>query len=551
MNRKGAVTIITIILAVMLTIAIASGMYFWFTKIQSSSQQNTQQYSEELLTDIITELKVVEAPVYNTLAEGRSCIPASLTFYVQNTGTRKVELDKAQSDLRIWNFNKDTICFSTLDGACTSTEVRLYAIAEQGPAAEINYTTDGESWSAKQALTVDVANDMEKLYEDIFIGSDAGKIFKTCNNEEWGSEKVDLLDFGISLKNFQNTLYAGGANDSSEPYGHVYKRFNSSEWSSVYSTGEKIVKSLEVFNNKLYAGTHGDSGGKIFESSDGSSWSEKNSSITNVSAMYTNNSHIYVGARNGNIYRSSDGQNFALMQSLNEEEVVAFEYFNDLLIVIASNASNSSIYTSGDGQTWTLRSSFSPYYTTYDLEVFGNQLYAGGMNGTIFNSSTGTETWTNLANLSVAANIRALQNHTKCTNYKANCTRGCDSEIVPGETRLMEIKLSDTDCDITSFGTSTEYNFKINFRSEAQLIDRFGKSLIDSSTTGSLCEYTYPICHGSCSGTNNCMYLPEGCVCMPQLQCNEVDPLLMDCSVGSCPSGSCQSIGGGICGCVE
>jgi len=124
--NKGIVPIISILLMIMLTIAISSGLYFWFAKIQSSSQSNTEQYSEELLGSMITTLDVVDKPTYNTLAEEIECISSTLVFHLQNTGAQKINMDKSNIYLRIWDDNDKTICYTLIDNGCDDSRNRLF-----------------------------------------------------------------------------------------------------------------------------------------------------------------------------------------------------------------------------------------------------------------------------------------------------------------------------------------------------------------------------------------------------------------------------------------
>jgi flagellin-like protein len=91
-SRKGITPIISVILLLMMTIAIAGLAYSWLQKMQGSIAASTENRTEELVGGLKIELKV-DGYYFN-------CTTGSnlTTFYVRNAGTRKATNAKIYVD---------------------------------------------------------------------------------------------------------------------------------------------------------------------------------------------------------------------------------------------------------------------------------------------------------------------------------------------------------------------------------------------------------------------------------------------------------------------
>lgn len=177
-------------------------------------------------------------------------------------------------------------------------------------------------------------------------------------------------------------------------WGLVGGELPSTDWFQIaYDSDETDILSLAQFSSKLYAGSN--TGGKIYESTDGTTWTlAYDSPETRINKLHVFGSNIYAATGpSGLIYKSSDGSTWTLAYDGPDTDILALETFGSNLY---HGGDSGVIRTSTDGTTWTLAyDAGSQADTIYDLEVFSGQLYAasGDTLGLIFRSSDGT-TWT-------------------------------------------------------------------------------------------------------------------------------------------------------------
>jgi archaellum component FlaG (FlaF/FlaG flagellin family) len=541
-NKKGVNTIVSVLLLIMITFVVASTMYFWVTRIQVESQETTTQYQEKTLGNVITEAKIIGDPEYNTLAEDNSCLPATLTFTLQNTGAKKIPITN-NSEILVSDGN-GPICLNTFAGTCESSEDRLYIGVNNGASnANISYSTDGSTWVQGDpnigtlSLWESITYDEKIYYGSTYTGDPSefkgGQTLKSCDFSNWIADNSFVWSYITNdLVVFNGKLYA--ATGSIAQTGRVYVKHNNATWEEVWDSLDKEVYSLTVFDDYLYAGTTDN----ITRSSDGIVWTDVNDTLGNATALHARDGELYVGFNGGEIWRSSDGLLFENTTTPNSyNQIDTFEVFDSEIYAAASNYTNASILKLS-GPNWVVVNN-TQADNIYDFAVFNNKLYAavsGEDNAGVISSSDGT-TWTYAY---VGENVTTISNYTYCSNEKVSCLQGCGSDLVPGETRVMELQLSNTNCDMTQFGTSTEYKFRINFGSSASVASRFGKELI-SSSSNSRCEYTYPFCNGVCDG-GSCIAAPLGqmCMCVPSELCQDIDTHQFACSTGTgCGELSC------------
>jgi hypothetical protein len=556
MNKKAITPIISILLMVMLTVAIGSGFYFWYSDVQSSSQQTAQYYNQELLDNMIAETDIVDTPAYNTLAEDQYCIEGTLVFHLQNTGANSIEIDKSKAYIRLWDSNDETICSGIIDGSTISSEYRIYAAASNASVTEnvsIYYTTDGTTWTEvldqagiTEVYDMKVIND--KIYYVGYLEAADPITYRSCDGTNFigdGSKDLSAATHTIEYFNVSSEFYIGDAE------GNISSR-NYTSWSTRNVTADGAIKGLEVFNGQLYAGTDGV--GKIFNTTDGVTWSLIDETMDGVTSMFAYGSYIYVGTDTGDIYRSADGDTWTGVSDTDEADIRAIDTYRDLLFASSYNVSGGSILSSSDGSSWTLNTTFNEKYI-YDLAVMNDYLYAstGNNSGTQYGIIYRTNdfvTWTSV--LVTKTDIDALTNYTKTTK-NVDCLLGCNETIVPGATKYMEYQLTNTGCDISSYGKNTKFRFKISFGTEAHVDGTFTKNLIDTSSTETPCTFTYPMCNGYCNDGDDPL-MPRGCLsdgvggcmCVDTPPCDGIPTNLFECSIGTgkagCEVGSCVNV---------
>jgi hypothetical protein len=101
------------------------------------------------------------------------------------------------------------------------------------------------------------------------------------------------------------------------------------------------------YGSNLFVGIYS---GQIYSSSDGITWTQRATGLTNTRFVKFLNNKFYVGSQNA-IHSSSDGITWTQVYSLLSIEARDMDYANNKFIAACSNA---RILTSSDGITWTL-----------------------------------------------------------------------------------------------------------------------------------------------------------------------------------------------------
>lgn len=119
LSKKSATLIVTTILLVSILLFIAGGFYYWYMKIQREGAGAVGSYQESLLKDVITEIEVRDGfTTYNSSSK-------TLTFYIRNTGGRKIPISKStQTPTTRWmlyDSEKKPICSTDWSGICLTT----------------------------------------------------------------------------------------------------------------------------------------------------------------------------------------------------------------------------------------------------------------------------------------------------------------------------------------------------------------------------------------------------------------------------------------------
>jgi hypothetical protein len=564
LNKKGVNAIISTLLIIVMVLAISSSMYFWLAKMQVESQEVATQYQEETLSNVITEVKIVDDATYNTLAEGKLCLPATLTMMLQNTGANNLKINN-NSEILVSNSN-GPICLSKFDGSCIESEDQIYIGTDNTPKnSNISYSSDGITWTIADEnvgswkLLSGVEFDEKLYFGGYYLSPEAlkgARLFKSCDATDWLMDASFPLKTQITtIKTFNGKLYLGtSVSTLAESNGSVHKLEDNSTWSNVYGSGDLEIRALEVFNNQLYAGVAFEE--NLTRTSDGTTWTVANGTLGNITALFADGSYLYAGLDGGQIWRSTDGSDFggAAVSSTGDDAILSFEKLGSDIYASTNKSGSASIFHSPDGITWIEVYSAegnSDNDTINDLAVLNGYIYAtlsdtDGGGGGVIRSQDGSS-WAEVYT-DDQLGVLTITNYTRCSKSNVECLQGCNTKMVPGETRTLELKLSDTDCDMSSYGTSTDYSFRINFGSSASVSGRFGKEVIDSSTSNSVCSYTYPFCNGDCTNEEGGLCVnsqfTQSCICIAIDACEAIPTDEIDCSEGDgfC-DGSCSFTG--------
>ena len=373
LNKKAITNIISLLLTILIVLAIASTMYFWFAKLQPESQQIGTQYQDKTLGNVITEVIIVDDAVYNTLAEGKQCLPATITLTIQNTGAKNLKIN---NDSTILVSDGDgPICLSKFDGACTDSEDRLYAATDNGGSnANVSYSTDGTTWSVADTnvgswkLISSIEFNDELYFGGYFVAApaDGAQVYKSCDSANWQTSGTFTSAYDVyDLEVFNGELYAatGSGTSLAITNGSVHKLYSNLTWKAVHESGDLEARALEVFESQLYAGIAFEE--NLTRTSDGTTWTVANGTLGNVTALFADGSYLYAGLDGGQIWRSTDGADFGInpVVSTGDDAVLAFEKLGSNVYAATNKSGAASIFQSSNGADWT---------EVYKTEVAGN-----------------------------------------------------------------------------------------------------------------------------------------------------------------------------------
>ena len=529
--KKGMTGIINILIIILITFAIASAMYLWFARIQTESQEIGTQYHEQTLSSIITEVKIVDEPIYNTLADDLQCIPTSIKMLIQNSGAKKVKIANS-TEIMISDSNDNVVCLSTFKGTCITEESGIFATIQNSDGnSSIIHSIDGVSWTARDSKVGASEISASAEYNDsiyfggtsvlIDISSVGAGIFKSCNFNSWSLDNdIPNARKITDLIEFKSNLYASTTSDAGEGDGKVFRRESNQTWTEVYDSEQDDITDMEIFNNQLYVSTM--NGGRLIRTDDGDNWTVSSNYFGNITAIKVYNDKLYVGFNGGEIWATADGENFgSRILSTGDDAVISFGLFvNDTFFAGTNKTGGASIWRydpnlGGWVGGWGKKST-NNNDSVSGFAVFNNKLFATvySENGGVILSSIDGTSWQQ-AYEAEGKGFSSIINYSYCSNNRVECIQGCGTDMVAGETRLIELQLSDTNCDLAKYGTGSEYSFRINFGSEASVSGRFDKGLVETSNENSLCEYTYPFCNGACSSGGDCaITYGHECECM-------------------------------------
>lgn len=87
-GNKGITPIISVILLLMMTVAIAGASFFWIYRVQNQMQGGTESYQSTLMTQMASAINVVGVDCKTNSSSYSPCL--NITILFQNTGNTKV-----------------------------------------------------------------------------------------------------------------------------------------------------------------------------------------------------------------------------------------------------------------------------------------------------------------------------------------------------------------------------------------------------------------------------------------------------------------------------
>ncbi|MCX5789569.1 MAG: right-handed parallel beta-helix repeat-containing protein, partial [Elusimicrobia bacterium] len=185
---------------------------------------------------------------------------------------------------------------------------RLYA-GDSSAKGRVYVSTDGNSWTMTQGGTVPVqtggVQSLAAFNGRLYAGDTSGKIYVSVDGSTWTAVN-NGTPVGTSIGSlavFNNKLYAA---DSA--IGKLYSSPDGGVWTQLLVAGVSPagMQALASFNGKLYAS---DSGGRVYVSTEGSTWLQINSGYpvsaggSGISGLIPFSGMLYAGDNSGRVYQ--------------------------------------------------------------------------------------------------------------------------------------------------------------------------------------------------------------------------------------------------------
>jgi len=213
----------------------------------------------------------------------------------------------------------------------------------------------GAAWSvAKDFSLTDSATSFAVFNDELYV---------TLQNDDVANSYIYKTSDGVNfteVKNWNGGGVTGGLTVfKGEMYVYydntIYQTSNGSSYSLVYTASDNISV-MTVFNNYIYAGAS--TGGKLFRSLAGSSWSVVNtflvSDLEEIMSLAVYDGSLFVGGEKGKIFASSSGTSFSLDHDFGSGlKVMALNSFDKKLWTVISSGVGATTYYRNDLGAWT------------------------------------------------------------------------------------------------------------------------------------------------------------------------------------------------------
>lgn len=248
-----------------------------------------------------------------------------------------------------------------------------------GGTARIAYSlNDGQTWAELTTPDpLDTFNGVGFAEGTFVLASTNGRIATSTDAVNWTYSAISP-----ALTNFADAgagpggIYLGGSAGAIFRWtGGVGTRLDTN---TSFASGNLIFNDTAIFNGKLYLGT---SVGTLYESANGTSYTERPTSTTNsLNSLTVHNGELFAAGGFGTIVSSTDGVSWQTRISNNA--ALTTNAFNKIASVngqLIAVAGGGVIVTSPDGVTWTRRT--SPSTATLRTVAHGGGYYLIGMDG--------------------------------------------------------------------------------------------------------------------------------------------------------------------------
>lgn len=346
----------------------------------------------------------------------------STTGYL--TGNTNAKLFKTTDAGLTWTPNTN-IPSNTYNGIYAKDENNIYTVTSLN---KLIYTNDaGVTWNT-QTLPGNSATLTSIVFKDVNTGYVSGNgnyfAYTTNGGTTWTQSNSS------STVGQQDLSYSGGILYMAGDYQYIYKSSNNGvNWTPVYFRDNSnpnqppysIVYSISVNGSDI--AVVGINGSVTISNDGGSSWRNKNYSVTNdYSELYSSifvqpSGSIYIGPNGGGkiLYSSNGGSNWTTLNSVNTGAVYGIQFLNANTGFVCGSLGHMSKTING-GNTWTTLSLPSPM-NSYQLNnlyfLNTNTGWVAGLQGPfspalIFKTTDGGVSWNSPQNIETNPNGSAV-----------------------------------------------------------------------------------------------------------------------------------------------
>ena len=545
-ENKGVSNIVSVLLITLLVISIAGGFYYWISRIQGTQQESTSINEDELLKQAITDLEIIEEPVYNSLAEKNVLEDAWISAVIKNSGTRTIDFSDANKlELIIYSGDK-VICVSNVTGECIDSANRVIVGGNKG---SVFYSENGGFFNTKTNLTAEIVSAFDSYENVSFAGTGYnGKIYASANGIDWeyrfSAGPGYISDFEID----GDTIYALHVDDENSTL--YYSTDNGYNWTQYRKWINYSLLQLLSYSGTIYsAGRNLTNGTIIDKNSDETSWVFNKT----VNCIAEFNGDLYAGVNDGALYAYDSSWS---QIGTFEESIKSIAEFENKLYLGTSNISAwGAVYSSADGLNFYKEFSSTGRYGINKLVSYNNKLYAVSLNKTgyaaIYQKDASTE-FSTYGSVN-ASELFDLYFVSGCDTSLVECISGCDEgELKPNAIRKFEFKIENTICDLMQ-NDSTNLKIKFNVKKESQVVKKFKKGFLDEELPNTPCKLTWPLCNGNTfNESTECVRRGDACIERDKIPaCG--DDAYPECSISNekCPEGKFCKVSGTTCECQD
>ncbi|MCX5787236.1 MAG: hypothetical protein NTX64_01825, partial [Elusimicrobia bacterium] len=271
------------------------------------------------------------APIVAGLSALRGMAVFNNKLYIAEGATSGPNLGKVYSspDGNTWSVSNNGVAFG--GGAIRALVVfnnKLYA-ADNNATGKVYATADGTNWGpANGNAPLGPSANLATLavFNGRLYAGDAGlgRIYVSTSGDTWVMAQGGVAPFQTqggaagavqALSTFNGRLYAG------DGQGKIYVSVDGSSWTAINNYGQPLgggsnITALVAFNNRLYA-VDGTNGKIFFMNPDGNTWTQANGGPQGIglNAPAAFNGKLYSSDNNGRVWVSTEGSTWYAINS--------------------------------------------------------------------------------------------------------------------------------------------------------------------------------------------------------------------------------------------